>query len=113
MKQLKLFKRNKSTEADNLPPGLFEDCRQYIAQALCHIFNLSIETSCFSDLWKIARIVPIYKSGSLDKPDAYRPISVLPALSKILEKAVHQQLMDFLSDEDLLSKVTLVHRLLV
>ena len=110
MNQLKLFKRNKSTGADNLPSGLLKDCRQYIAQPLCHIFNLSIETSCFPDLWKIARIVPIYKSGSLDKPDSYRPISVLPAVSKILEKAVHQQLIDFLSDEDLLSKFQFGYR---
>ena len=110
MNQVKLFKRNKSTGVDNLPPGLPKDCRQYIAQPLCHIFNLSIETSCFPDLWKIARIVPIYKSGSLDKPDGYRPISVLPAVSKILEKAVHQQLMDFLSDEDLLSKFQFGYR---
>ena len=49
-------------------------------------------------------------SYTLDKPDSYRPISVLPAVSKILEKAVHQQLMDFLSDEDLLSKFQFGYR---
>jgi hypothetical protein len=58
MNQLKLFKRNKSTGVDNLPPGLLKDCRQ----PLCHIFNLSIETSCFPELWKIAKVVPIYIS---------------------------------------------------
>lgn len=39
-----------------------------------HIFNLSIQTSGFPELWKIAKVVPIYKSGSLDQPDSYRPI---------------------------------------
>jgi len=40
-------------------------------------------------VWKIAKITPLFKSGDPDKPESYRPISVLPALSKILERAVH------------------------
>ena len=40
-------------------------------------------------LWKSAKITPVHKSGPTENPDNYRPISVLPGLSKILEKAVY------------------------
>ena len=48
--------------------------------------------------------MPIHKSGSFSSFDNYRPISVLPVLSKIIEKAVHRQVMGFLEDNKLLSK---------
>jgi hypothetical protein len=54
------------------------------------------------DSWKAAKITPIFKSGNQDLPDNYLPISILPVLSKILEKAVHSQLLDFLESNNLL-----------
>ena len=41
-------------------------------------------------------VIPIFKSGSMEEIDNYRPISILPTLSKILEKMVHKQLMKHL-----------------
>jgi hypothetical protein len=83
---------------------MLKDCREHISQPLCHIHNLSDKTARFPALWKVAKVVPIHKSGSYDRPDNYRPISVLPVLPKILEKAMHQQLIHFLEKKDLLSK---------
>ena len=42
----------------------------------------------------MAKMVPIFKSGSMAEIDNYRPISILPTLSKILEKMVHKQLIN-------------------
>ena len=53
---------------------------------------------------KIAKIVPVHKSGSLSSFDNYRPISVPPVLSKVIEKLVQRQLMEFLEKNKLLSK---------
>ena len=53
---------------------------------------------------KIAKIVPVHKSGSLSSFDNYRPISILPVLSKVMEKLVQRQLMEFLDQNKLLSK---------
>ena len=53
--------------------------------------------------WKNAKIVPVYKSGSVSELDNYRPISILPAISKIAERLVHDQLATFLEDSSLLS----------
>jgi hypothetical protein len=83
---------------------MLKDCREHISQPLCHILNLSVKTARFPALWKVAKVVPIHKSGSYDLPENYRPISALPVLSKILEKAMHQQLINFLEKKDLLSK---------
>ena len=52
--------------------------------------------------WKVAKVIPLYKSGSLAKIDNYTPISILPTLSKILEKIVYKQLMAHLERHSLL-----------
>ena len=52
--------------------------------------------------WKVAKVIPLYKSGSLAEIDNYRPISILPTLSKILEKIVYKQLMAHLERHSLL-----------
>ena len=53
-----------------------------ISASLCDIFNLSIATGVFPDSCKIARVAPIFKSGQTDDRSNYRPISVLPVLSR-------------------------------
>jgi len=65
----------------------------------CHwtfLVNLSLSTGSVPDEWKKARVVPLYKSGGRENMDNYRPISILPVLSKILEKAVNFQLQQYL-----------------
>ena len=104
LKQLKILKRKKSTGVDGLPAGMLKDCRTMISKQLCYILNLSIKTGTVPALWKIAKIVPIHKKGSAADPANYRPISVLPILSKLLEKAVHSQLINHLEKEKLLTE---------
>ena len=103
-KELRALKRNKSSGLDELPPGMLKDCASYISQPLCHILNLSIKNSTVPNLWKLAKITPIFKSGNKEQPSNYRPISVLPVLSKILEKAVHHQFLAFLENNKLLNE---------
>ena len=74
-----------------------------IATSLTAIFNLSISSNTFPDIWKMAKVSPLFKDGSLFDCSNYRPISILPILSKILERHVHTSLYDFLSSHDLLS----------
>ena len=70
---------------------------------MSHIINLSINTGTVPYRWKVAKISPVYKSGNTNLTENYRPISVLPVLSKILERAVHSKLIDFLEREHLLN----------
>ena len=64
----------------------------------------SLETGVVPTEWKIAKVIPIFKSGSMAEIDNYRPISILPTLSKILEKMVHKQLMKHLEFNGILSE---------
>ena len=66
------------------------------AEPLTHLLNTSIVSGTFPEAWKQARVIPIFKSGAVDQVNNYRPIRILPALAKILEKAVATQLMNHL-----------------
>ena len=52
--------------------------------------------------WKVAKVLPLFKPGSTPEIDNYTPISILPILSKILEKKVHKQLVSHLESQNLL-----------
>jgi len=82
---------------------MLKDCKEHIITPLHYIINLSLQSKTVPSAWKQAKIVPIFKSGDKEKAENYRPISVLPALSKILEKAVHDQLLTFLESNKLLN----------
>ena len=58
-----------------------------------HIFNLSLSTGIFPDKLKIAKVSPIFKNGEKDLFTNYRPISVLPCFSKILECIMYDRLI--------------------
>ncbi len=98
---MKCHKR--ATGIDDLPPNLLKDCATVIAKPLAHIINLSIKTSTVPALWKTAKVKPIFKSGDSNLVENFRPISILPILSKILEKAVHRQFYNFLEINKLLN----------
>ena len=102
-RQLRSLKRNKSVGFDSLPSGLIKDARSVIALPLTYLINLSLETGIFPAEWKIAKIIPIHKSGSYSCFDNYRPISILPVFSKVIEKLIDRQLLRFLEDNKLIS----------
>ena len=102
LKELKNLKRIKASGLDNFPPGLLKDAALVLTKPLAFIINFSLETGVVPSEWKVAKVIPLYKSGSLAEIDNYRPISILPTLSKILEKIVYKQLMAHLERHSLL-----------
>ena len=102
-RHLKNLKRNKAVGLDNLPPGYLKDTANVIAGPLTHVINLSLNSGIIPNDFKMGRVMPIFKSGSVSNIDNYRPISILPILSKILEKCVHDQVMLYLESNHLLS----------
>ena len=78
---------NKSSGPDKMSIKLLKMCALLIANPLSKLFNKSLESGKFPAVWKKACVTPIYKDkGSSSDPTNYRPISLLPNLSKILEK---------------------------
>ena len=58
--------------------------------------NLSFSKGIFPDKLKMARVVPIFKKGDKSIPGNYRPISILPIISKLFEKLVNNRIVNFL-----------------
>jgi len=71
---------------------------------LLHLITKSLETGVIPNQLKIAKVVPIFKSGDRLSPDNYRPISLLPNFSKILEKVVSNRLIEFLDEQKIISE---------
>ena len=69
---------------------------------LKHIFNISLAKGVFPDELKIARVTPIFKKGSNTLVTNYRPISVLPCFSKLLERIMYNRLYKFLLENNIL-----------
>ena len=103
-KQLSTLKTNKSTGLDGISARLLKDAAAIIAPTLTDIFNQSLKSSIFPKIWKDGKVTPIFKSGDRSNMSNYRPITVLPILSKILERFVHTQIYSYLSENKILSQ---------
>ena len=93
---------NKASGYDGLRVRVLKKIVPVFANPLCKLLNLSISTNSFPSHWKIAKVTPLHKWGARNDINNYRPISVLPILSKILEKHVASSLSVFLRDNNLL-----------
>jgi len=88
------------TSIDKVHPFLLSVEALEIAKPLTHLINLSLTQGTFPDSLTIAKVVPVFKQGSRMLCTNYRPISVLPSLSKIFEKCMFNTLMFFISFHD-------------
>ena len=95
---------NKSTGLDNIGPKILKLSADVITPSILYIVNKSISISQFPDLWKEAKVKPLFKSGSKDDINNYRPISILPTVSKLIEKWVEKQFSQYLNEFNLLHK---------
>ena len=80
------MKNKQSAGHDDISNFILKGLISSIADPLAHIFNASILSGVFPEQMKIAKVIPLYKKGDKLDPSNYRPISLLPTLSKILEK---------------------------
>ena len=87
---------NKAPGMDKISSRILKDCLPCTLTTITHIVNNSFFTNTFARAWKTAEITPILKCGSPDVPSNYRPISLLPIVSKITERLVHRQLVEYL-----------------
>ena len=96
-------KTGKSFGIDNISSYFLKLALPFIENSLAFMFNTSIETSMSPDSWKIARVTPIYKNGDRADKSNYRPISVLPVISRLFERLVTNQVYQHMEDNGLFS----------
>ena len=88
---------------DEISVKLLKKLVYYITLPLTHIFNLSLSTGRFPNSLKLAKVIPVYKKDDSSLISNYRPISLLPSISKVLEKLVYKRLFKFLINNNLLN----------
>ena len=95
---------DKAAGIDNLSGKFLKDGASILAKPISKICNLSIKYSLFPTDCQIAKLKPLFKKGSTTHPKNYRPISLLPLISKIIEKVIHDQTQEFLDTNKILFK---------
>jgi hypothetical protein len=99
---VKRFKNGKSAGYDDVSPTIVKRVIPFISYPLAHIFNLSLSTGVFPSALKLAKVIPIFKKDDPHTFSNYRPISLLPCFSKILERLVYNRLDNFLTSFNIL-----------
>ena len=102
---------NKSTGRDNISPCLLKLALPYVVEPLTYSYSLSTKTTTttttkvFPTVLKKAKVIPLLKVKDLSEPNNFRPISILPLLSKPIARHVHKHFLKFLNERNLLSQL--------
>ena len=92
-----------ATGIDNIPSKIIKQAKTVIGPLLTKIINLSFETKTFPDILKNAIIKPIHKKDDKNDISNYRPISILPVISKIFERVTLNQMLTYFENHCLIS----------
>ena len=99
---VKNLKNSKSTGLDNIDVRTLKIIVEDIAPALTHVINLSITSMIFPNVWKLAKLIPLLKKGDPLCPSNYRPVALLSVLSKVLERVVFMQVVEYMESNGLI-----------
>lgn len=100
---LKSLSPSSSSGIDGVHPSILVNCAEVIALPLFLLIRRSIESGLLPSLWKVSRVVPIFKSGSKYDPLNYRPVSITSAPCKVAERIIANHIMEYLDREDILT----------
>ena len=97
--------KNKGSPIDCVPNFIFKYVADVISPVLCELINDSFNSGVFPDIFKIARVILIHKSGSSSLTGNFRPISTLHFLSKVVERIIFKRVDNFISKFNILADV--------
>ena len=96
------LKTNKSSGADKINFNVIKHCFGKLCGPRKYLFDSSLQSGVFPDLLKIAIVSPVFKPGDIADISNYRPISVVPCFSKILDCIMYNRLYKYLTDQKIL-----------
>ena len=86
---------SKASQDSDVPTTIIKMYADIFAEVLYNVFNRSLEVGEFPSGMKLASVTPVHKKGSRYDKGNYRPVSILPNLSKVFERCLHKQISDF------------------
>ena len=89
---------NKASGPDGISTRMLKNTALSIAPSLAKLFNITFQLGRFPTCWKISSVVPIPKSSKHKEVSNYRPISLLPVVSKLLERHIHEVVISHLNE---------------
>ena len=95
------MKNSKTCGLDQIDSYCLKLVKNELTPVITHIINLSIKGKQFPKNWKNAKIIPLHKKDEKTNPKNYRPVALLPIFSKVLEKVVFLQIVEYLEKNDL------------
>ena len=101
-KVIKNLKSTKSCGLDDIDSYVLKLACDQLTPAITHIVNLSIQQGCFPSMWKVSKVIPLFKKKDATLPQNYRPVALLAITSKILERVVYNQIIKYLEENSLL-----------
>ena len=94
---------HKSSAIELLSSKVLKDAFCILTHQFTHLINLVSQKGIFPETWKSAKVIPLFKGGDKSEVSNYRPISLLPLPSKIIEKVIHSRLTEFYSIHNILT----------
>ena len=101
-KLVSVMKPKTSSGVDSLSNLLLKQIINVIKEPLTLVVNKSLLEGSYPDILKLAKVIPLHKGGETCLSDNYRPISLLPVLSKVLEKVIYEQTVNYLNENNIL-----------
>ena len=94
------LKNSKASGVDNIDTYIVKLLVNDILPAVTHIVNLSIQQASFPSLYKLAKIIPLLKKDDPLVPKNYRPVAILCIISKVIERVIFLQIVEYMNDND-------------
>ena len=103
IKLIRKLDNNSAAGVDGITSIMLKNTAISVSPLLTHLFNLSISTGSVPSAWKLSRVIPIFKSGDRQSASNYRPISLQPIIGKLLERLIHQNILQHLRINNILT----------
>ena len=96
------LKSSKSCGIDNIDSYILKLVKDELVPVITHLVNLSVKYKVFPNQWKLAKVIPLHKKDDTVLAKNYRPVALLPITSKILERAVFCQVIEYFESNHLI-----------
>ena len=96
LKEINKLGNRKAIQNTDIPVKILKQNADIFGSYICHFFNVCVDKGTFPSVLKHADITPVFKKGYRGSKENYRPVSILPVISKIFEKLLCNQITPFM-----------------